>query len=246
MGANIGKKNKSDGILFMFDPANLQCWSGVSTNTFYNGISGRDFTSVGWFTNSGFGVSSALKMGNYSGTAGTYMYYSVEPWVNLTSYTLEIWFKSLAVGGLQNLFCRWSQLNNRGIVTGCTGQTSATPNAFFAAHGNGSGLTYAYIPDIVTPNTWTHIAYTFDTSVIYGNYYKNGVGIGTTGPGHSTTTYIASTASNSQLTIGVRSSSTPSTSFGGEIGLIRMWSKILSASEIKALYDENKSRYGLT
>ncbi len=93
--------------------------------------------------------------------------------------------------------------------------------------------TTASVPNVLTLNTWSHVAATFNSGVI--TFYVNGNSVGTFTV--ATTTLL--TNSTRSLTIGEDFSQGPASEyFNGKMDEIRIWKRTLTQSEIAANMNE--------
>lgn len=94
----------------------------------------------------------------------------------------------------------------------------------------------ARISNQVSLNTWQHFAAIHSGTTV--TFYKNGSSIGS-----SSSITAPTSASGVEACIGNNAGGT--NNFDGTLGTVRVYNKVLSASEIKQIYDSQKKRYGL-
>lgn len=93
----------------------------------------------------------------------------------------------------------------------------------------------ARVSNVITLNTWQHVAVTFSGSAC--TFYKNGYSVGTV------TGITAPTSGTVNAIVGNNTGNT--NYFDGKIDSLNMYSRGLSATEINKIYTSTKARYGL-
>lgn len=104
---------------------------------------------------------------------------------------------------------------------------------FFVRRGNG-GTDLSYIPDLELTNTWHYICMVYDTSTglrmhIDGNQITSSATLGY----------------GSSLTFRVGRDGNGSDAFKGDVGLVHIYNKALSNSEIQQNFNAYRGRYGI-
>jgi hypothetical protein len=114
-----------------------------------------------------------------------------------------------------------------------------------------SGRTWSTNTDIISANTWYHVAFTITgSSTLPGNlkYYINGVNQSleqSQGSGDATLNLV-----DSNYFIGVRSEASANSSptglyLGGKIASLQVYSQGLTAGKVLQNYEAHKARFGL-
>jgi len=102
-----------------------------------------------------------------------------------------------------------------------------------------NGADYFNVATVLTPNRWHHIAYTYsgthENTILYLNGVPYPVTIQTASQNH---------ASLSPFYIGSDNGGTAN--FPGRVDDVRIYNRVLSAAEVKKLYDENSTTVGTT
>ena len=220
MAAHAGPKIENDGLVFHIDPANFKSFDGGSTCV--------DLTGT---------ASSGAITGNItlsSDNGGTFVYNSGQtnfirfditstPIRTSSPLSLTAWIKYTSAGML------FSSGGYYGIwATGSNWYWNGAPN----------WISYT---DAISPptNAWFHLAFTFDGST-NPICYLNGVGATSTG----TFTAPAPFVSNN-ITIGEYDVYQPYSQFGGSLGPISFYSKVLTQEEIDQSFNAYRGRFGV-
>ncbi len=158
------------------------------------------------------------KVGNFSGTNGTYVSMNVSlP----TSFTKSAWVFTPT----------GTTLNQRHIIS--NGDFGFFPVSNFFRVNQGKLVTggfpteYAIDPNTFSTNTWTHVAMTYDQPTKVYKLYKDGVqiatGTGPVDPSPHTMTFIGSYNGNNNWL--------------GYIDDAAMWNSVLSSTDINSVYN---------
>lgn len=108
-------------------------------------------------------------------------------------------------------------------------------NAIAFGTGWSVSTSVARINNVITLNTWQHVALTFSGTAC--TFYLNGASIGTS------TGLVAPVSGTVNAIVGNNSGNT--NYFDGKIDNLSIYSRSLSANEISKIYTSLKSRYGL-
>ena len=227
MGAFGGPNIVEDGLVFSVDAGNPQCHtSGSATATdILKGAQGTiDNTITFNSANGGFwqfdGSDSDIAFG--AQTAGQW---STNP------CTYEFVFQTY--GGGHTIWM------DRPLYTGSTGvqmwTEGSSPNIYFRARG--SSATMVDSGGIYDTNTWYHMVWRFDGTTL--TLFVNGSQV-TSG----TITSVANSTSNSYIGTYVDAAGAGNEGFNGEIALMRIYHKALTASEVLQNYTVTKERFG--
>lgn len=238
MGANIGNRGYLDNLIQCFDPANTQCWSGVGS-FFYDLGRQKSYSSVfGTFQQSGSGISSSVRMNGSGSATGSSCFYFVDSPIAITNYTIEAWINPI-LDTSPGIFTRRDEINSRGLYLAAGSTTNATnPSAIIVLHNTGGNV--ASLNNALTANVWQQIIVTYNQPDNFVKFYVNGAGIGTSGP----ITAVLTPATSLRSWIGNRQLSNTG-GYGGNIGLIRMWNRDFSSTEVQLLFNLSRNRYGL-
>ena len=229
MGQHGGPKITYDSIILSVDVSNVKSYTSGST---IFGLLSRNSGILSNISLSGTGSSKALL---FNGTTSS-INLGAGVGLDLTgSVTISAWINPASFG--QNsrgrIYDKCSETFPYGGVTLFVDNVNAS-NSFAYGVGVFVGNTVVYQQNQVSLNTWQHIATShFNTNVIF---YKNGAAIG-----NSSTSINLGT--NVDAHIGNNSTSTRA--FDGQIADVKVYSRALSAQEIKQIYVSQKKRYGL-
>ncbi|MBN9349153.1 MAG: T9SS type A sorting domain-containing protein [Chitinophagaceae bacterium] len=154
--------------------------------------------------------------------------------IGLGSYTKEAWIRMPAIPMDNKAYNILSQSTGASALYVYNGQLSSGQNPSFPAQVTD--------PTVLSPNTWYHVAVTYDGTTHEMILYKNGVQV-------ASGTSNAITTPGYQLAIGAIYSSSVYTDFTfyGDIDEVRVWNYVQSASEIQGNYQctVSKSSPGL-
>jgi hypothetical protein len=146
---------------------------------------------------------------------------------SMTNYTMDVWFYAAAnVGG--NMVGELGQSSQGGWNVM---MMAINTNTIYVGFWIGS--VYQLNCGSYTANTWTHVAYTYSGTTVTG--YVNGVQVAT------------GTASKQRPTTGfygVGSAANPYSNFSGAIGAYKLYSRALTADEVKQNYNALAARFG--
>jgi hypothetical protein len=231
MSGNVGTNIKFDKLQSCFDFANPNCFPG--TLGIYNDLAtGLRMTAVGTFATSGSGISTAY----VSGTGGTYLQIATALATNFTEYTIEAWINPLASsgggGGIWGHFAGSPTFRGVGLTTSIFGANGGLS----LYHGTGTATTIAGFSGFIDYGSWQQLSVSYSNNI--ATFYKNGSSFGTT----SIATPTWTTSLFLRLGNGINN---VLTSYGGQIGLCRVWSQAFDSATINYLYTLNKQRYGL-
>ena len=221
----------SSGLELYYDPSNSTSYPGSGT-TLYDlspsalnaSISGGPTDSGNWFTFTG---SQSIQTGNLAGLYSGWQ------------HTLEIWFNASAAGavfsdtgdGPTN-----TGYHSTGLEVYQTGPVYLTNAMLY----NSSSAVTRVGGGVVSLNNWYQLVRVYNgsnTAYAYLNKVK------------SSETSISWTVPNPDWYLNFGSSDTTKfatgAAFQGKIGVIRLYNRVLSQSEITQNYDAEKSKYGL-
>jgi hypothetical protein len=224
------------GLVLHYDPSNATSYPGTGTTITdltgqgrHGTMSNLTFTSP-YFTFNG--TSSQISVADSLGLEPQGGDYTIEVWVNQSVSGNDVVLGKFSAGGASsNVSYSIRTLGTR----------------FYAQYGSGSGSGATLIQDSInytatTINNWYQIVYVF-TNITTNTLetFVNGVSVGSVN--HSLAS-ILNTSTN--LYIGSYNNGEYAQWFDGKIGIVRMYNKVLTASEILGNYNTDKSKYGLS
>ena len=163
---------------------------------------------------------------------------------NTQQYSVEIWFKpsnGQVNSGEAELFEKWN-LNNESRYPFVFRYNESTSSMFVACY---DGVNFRNVTASGFPvNTWKQVVGVFNFVTNTLTMYRDGVVVGTTSI--SGMTQVSNT---SPITIGTRLATGGAISSGimykGNVGIIRMYNKPLTAAEVLNNFNNTKGTYGL-
>ena len=218
MGGIAAPNIVKDGLVFYIDAMNLRTWSGPDSST-VNSLIGSSTGSIDNDTSGSFGNNNSFTFDGVDDKI------SIPPdplaTETRTAFTISIWAKRANISN-GVLF-----LNNNFYYFGMRFY-----NTVFDVYLYNIQLTIrTSISDLGLDNTnWNNIALVMDTDNSIEKIYVNGISK------YSDTSPRTYRNNTNTLTIG---------EFNGDIGPTKMYSKALSASEVKQNYNALKGRFGL-
>ena len=230
MGQSGGPKMPSDGLRFIVDTRNV---TSVDTGYVTDFISQTSATITSTSL-SGLGITKGLLLS----LATSVLSFANMNSLSFSSLTISSWIfpLSFGIGNSQGRILdkgSWAYPYYGYMLF--VNNTTAT-RAIHYACGNILTNTGGYLNNSVDLNSWQHFAVTH--SGLTATFYKNGVSIGS-----STNIIGATNVSNMSANIG--NSLLSDRAFDGKISSVRVYNRVLSATEISQLYTSTKSRYGL-
>ena len=172
----------------------------------------------------------SIKGMNFDGTDDN-CYNDANPGVNLfTAHTLSAWFRTTDVTADQGIVCYSDNGSRRcGLVIDAN-------NGVESIYYGGSGYSGVANTSVISNDTWYHVATTQSGSdkVLYLN------GVVQTG------TYAATTGLTANVTVVGGKANDGSDGMKGDIDEVAIWNAVLTADEIKGLYNNGRPRHGLS
>lgn len=232
MGASAGPNIVRSGIVSVVDSANPRSYPGSGT---------------AWTDLSGNGYNGTLTNGPTFSNAncGCIVFDGVNDYVaggNLGSFysqgTISYWMYSTAVENYRNPFTT----NYNGVNVGIRFEqytTSSPYGGFSVVIGNDAGTYtgFSYSPSaILTVNSWYNVVLVWNTVTNIATGYLNG-----DLKFNSSHTYWATTLP----AIAIGNGFSGDRYFKGNISSVRIYNRVLSATEVLLSYNETKSRFGL-
>ena len=216
--------------LLPFNATSNNTWS-TSTGTFSATMTGSpSYNSLGYTFN---GTS---QYGRIPSSAG------ITDFTNADTYTIEVWFNpsSSQPTPVTTILEKWN-LGNISRYPYTLRFNEGISNAYFACY-DGTNFPSASLTGISVGN-WYQVVGVFNFTTDVLSIYKNGV-IGST----ASLVGVGQVSNSSPVGIAHRVSVDGSSAeflFKGSIGLIRMYSSALSASDVSKNFEANKDIYGI-
>jgi len=156
-------------------------------------------------------------------------------------WTMEVWVNQSIAGNDVVL----GKFNSGGLSQNVSYSIRTTSSTYYAQLGSGSGSGSTLFVNSTnhagTPNTWVQIVYVFTNNASNTlETFVNGASIGSVS--HSLSQILNSTSS---LYIGSYNNGEYSQWFDGKIGIVRLYNKSLTSTEVLNNYNVDKSKYGL-
>ena len=216
MGLYHSPRIVTDGLVLCLDAGNTKSYSGTGTT---------------WTDLSGNGNNGTLVNGpTYnSSNGGNFNFDETNDYVNCgqvlnnSAYTKIAWFRP--------------ETSTNNIVSGSAGNTAfwmgGTNNTLYSGH-NGSWYIVSYSPGNML-NQWWCGAVTFNTSTGWVLYLN----------GEQVDTDASTTASTGNGTIFIGAHGVAANLFDGDIPVVQIYNRVLTAEEIQQNFNALKGRYGI-
>lgn len=219
MGQNGGPKLPLSSLSFLLDAGNPTSYSGTGLTVFDLVSAGIGATLV---SGVGFGTTN-LGSFNFDGT-NDYINFGNSSTVQQSSGTISAWTKASSPGG-----------SFRGIIAKQFAYGLFYADSVLVTYDWGANATRSTGFNIAD-NTWKNVVMTYQSGVSNGTIvYLNGVSVLTT------TISIANQTAN--LFGGAEANASQYAAC--QISSFNMYSRVLTADEIKKIYNALKGRYGL-
>jgi uncharacterized membrane protein len=205
--------------------------SGTTLTNIGNGgamagtMSSVTFTSAGTASYLSFnGTSSAISFNSFNFTNTV----TVSAWVNATSkYSINTLIANAApntnTNGFKIHWNSWNTTNNHLLIEAGNGSTGGASTSGTA---------------VVVPGTWQYLTWVWDVTNRIIRFYNNGTLIATANP--------AATPTNPNMNQAWRiGSMAGSYLMSGRLGYMKVWTSILSASDITTDYTNSRARFGV-
>ena len=239
----------TSGSILYLDAGSLTSYPGSGTNWFdlYSNVTG---SLINGPTYTSAGNASSI---NLDGT-NDYIYFN--PSSSLTglgAITVNMWV--IIPPNENNVFLYKSDANSTNgwfVEYGDNVATSGQNGFGFSAVSNGSNLRYYINKSQIPTGSWVNLAVTWDG--VYPNTSGTGVRIYVNSVLNTTTTYTylgdgthLPDTSAEPLSFGKSEATGDNTTgyYSGSVGIIMIYNRALSASEVSLNYNAFKSRYGL-
>ncbi len=219
----------SDNLVLHYNPSMSESYSGTGTSLIDlagNGLNGTMSNIT--FANPAFTFNGTSSQVNIPDNA------LLEPGTG--SWTIEVWMKPNNITG--TVIGKYS--NGGAGVNISYALRLIGGNAIRADFSNGSGVitTDNYV---IRANNWVHMVYVWDRTNNFIYTYANGVLIQS--KANSSVTSILNTSTN--LYLGSYNGGEYSQYYDGQLGIVRMYKRALTATEVLKNYDGSKSLYGV-
>ena len=202
----------------------------------YNSTDATLFNSPTFTSNLGFSFDGTNQFGTIPSVA------NISDFGNNSTYTVEVWCyinsSQPDVGAPDNsIFEKWNS-SNQGSYPYVLRFIRASSTVRFAVY-NGSSNPSTDV--VVSTNVWLQLACTFDHVNKVMTMYVNGsqvqsIGLNLTGFSNSSTVNLARRANS----VGGGTNY-----FAGKIGIVRIYTSALSASQITQNFDSNRAMFGI-
>jgi hypothetical protein len=221
--------NTTDNLVLHFNPGMTESYSGTGTSLIDlsgNGLNGT--MSNLSYTNPTFTFNGSSSQVNIADNA------ALEPGTG--SWTIEVWFNTADENG--TVLGKYNNGGNSANISYALRLTGS--NSIRADFSNG---TTAQVTDNFTfnPNTWVQMVYVWDKTNNNIYTYSNGALKQTKAISISGGILNAST----NLYLGSYNGGEYSQYFNGKMGIVRLYKKALSATEVLKNYDASKANYGI-
>jgi hypothetical protein len=219
----------SDNLVLHYNPNMPESYSGTGTSVIDlagNGLNGT-MTNI-TYANPAFTFNGSSSQVSIPDNA------VLEPGTG--SWSIEVWMKPNNITG--TVIGKYS--NGGAGVNISYALRLIGSNAIRADFSNGSGVitTDNYI---LRANNWVQMVYVWDRTINYIYTYANGVL--KQSKANASVTSILNTSTN--LYLGSYNGGEYSQYYDGQLGIVRMYKKALSATEVLKNYDASKSLYGV-
>jgi hypothetical protein len=221
MATNYGTRIVTTDLVFCLDAGNLKSYPG--TGTTWGDISGN--TRAGTLT---------LGPTYTSGASGYFSFDGVDDYVNMSTqnlqrnFTLEIW--AYVTGDTCGLFGQGGFVASQGLHI--LWNSAASRGMVFGMYGN----------DLDSPlytmvfNAWHQFTFTYNHTTFLKQFYADGVLINSA--------VQSAYSGTGQLNVGA-TYSTPTSPMKGRIANTKMYSAVLTASEVLQNFNAQRTRYGI-
>jgi hypothetical protein len=225
----------TDGLVLHLDAGNLTSYIGNGST--WNDISGNvmngtlinspayNIQNNGYFTFNG-STAQVRVLDNATLEPGT------------SDWSMEAWFYSTNISGSTVIL---GKVNNGGASSNVSYMIRTYGSSLYAQMGDGTGTYINSNSNTIVANKWYHVVYVWKAGATKTlETFVNGKSVGTV-----THTMTSLLNSSNPLYFGVYNGNEFSQSFTGNIGIIRLYKKALTAQEGLVNFNANRSRYGL-
>lgn len=220
-----------------FDPGNTSSYPGSGTSLTNIGTEGNVAGTLG--TLSGVVYESSIAGGVFNFDGGTDRI-SFNTYNFGDTITVTAWVYPRNEPSINNLVSNAaSNTSTNGFKMSWNAWTTTNYNMNFEAGNGTSGGTQATAINTIVESTWQHIGYAFDKVNRTIKFYRNGSEVAQSGGG----TPVANIGMNQTWWIGAIGGN--SYQMDANLGELRIYKSLRSASNILDEYENTKSRYGL-
>lgn len=230
----------SPNKLYYFDPKSPNCLNQAGDSNLFDFLGGSIVLSS---NNSTTMIPSANGSISFNGTTN-FLTYGGNLSAGWRDITVTAWFNTNKVGG-QSIIGEWS--GGASWILMLDASTGGYLNLYFNTYSGGGGGAsnnpgWQYNIAPVTANTWHEVCLTYsannlkvylDGDVVYTNNNANGIII------PATTYYLKVGASSSSGETNVGNY------FRGQIGIMRIYNREISSSEVEYMFNSFRGRYGV-
>lgn len=238
MSVHYNTKIVTDGLVYAMDAKNVKCYSGSGTTV-------NDLSQL---------KTNATLVNGASFATDSFSFDGVDDYINpgaisagWPGITVEVWFKHSVVGDYHNtLDCNYStssggnqgprfEVNSTGRQTWLFGGTPAN---------NGVYNQLVVKPDAVA-GVWYHTAFTWASTSSVNGYWNGEPSIvsNTSSGGNSNAWY--QDVGDLMIGRGFSAGTVNQRSFTGNIAIVKIYNRALSASEIKTNFYAHRTRFGI-
>jgi Concanavalin A-like lectin/glucanases superfamily len=224
----------TSSLVAYYDPADTASYLGSGTRL--NNLVGSDLS--GTMTSVSY-TSPYLSFNGSTSQVSIPDNASLEP--GSGDWSIEIWIRYTAIAGQPRTYL--SKTNNGGgaVDWGYGFRTNIGASTTYMEVGNGT-------TSVTSPSTSVSVGVWYQIVGVWTNVasnsialYKNGVLVGS-----NVHSFASIKNTSNPLYIGNYNGNEYAQQFEGDVGIVRIYNKALSADEIKNNYDANKATYGLT
>lgn len=225
----------TNNLKLYFNPSNLLSYPGSGSTI--NDLSGNSLNGT---------LSNVTFISPYFDFNGSNSQISISDNANIEpgsgNWTMEVWFRSDIISGAQVIL---GKFDSGGLAADVSYSIRTNGSILYSQIGTGLGNTlnvhYANSTNYsISINTWYHATYVYSNSGDTFTTYINGLSIGTVS---CTIGNLLDTTNN--LYIGSYNNGEYSQYFNGQVGIVRLYNSVLSASDVSQNFNTNKSLYGL-
>ena len=231
----------TSNLTLYYNPALTESYSGSGNainDLAGNGTTATLYNSPAYNAATGFAFNGTNQYATIPSVAG------VTNFTNTQQYSVEIWFRpsnGQVNAGEAELLEKWN-LNNESRYPFVFRYNESTSSLFVACYDgpNFKSVTASGFP----VNTWKQAVGVFDFVTNTLTMYRDGVAVGTT-----SISGMGQVSNTSPITIGTRlntgGTTSPGIMYKGNVGIIRMYNKPLTAAEVLNNFNITKGTYGL-
>jgi hypothetical protein len=238
MGVSGGPNVIQDGLVLSLDASDRNSyvsgsttWFDVSGNNVTGSFSGSTFTNVNGGVVNFNGTSNYIDLGNPSALDIT------------TGITHNIWLNasSARVSGNNGIFMKGRNPDPGGGSQSNTLIYITTANTYAVLYGKNDGLVGVGVSYPMTYDTWVCYTSTYNQTV--QKLYRNGIEI--VNQTAQTGSIYNTNQTGVQIGADVRYTLAAGRQYSGSIGLVQVYNRALSATEVLQNYNAQKTRFGL-